>query len=112
MNRELFRQLIEQKLIFLDGATGSNLMQAGMPVGVCPEKWILENPEEIIKLQRSYIKAGSNILLAPTFTANRIKLAEYGLEGKIEDINRGLVPCPRRRWLVRAIGHMWQEISQ
>ncbi len=96
MNRELFRQLIEQKLIFLDGATGSNLMQAGMPVGVCPEKWILENPEEIIKLQRSYIKAGSNILLAPTFTANRIKLAEYGLEGKIEDINRGLVSLSKK----------------
>lgn len=96
MNRELFRQLIEQKLIFLDGATGSNLMQAGMPVGVCPEKWILENPKEIIKLQRSYIKAGSNILLAPTFTANRIKLAEYGLEEKIEEINKGLVSLSKK----------------
>lgn len=96
MNRELFRQLIEQKLIFLDGATGSNLMQAGMPVGVCPEKWILENPKEIIKLQRNYINAGSNILLAPTFTANRIKLAEYGLEEKIEEINKGLVSLSKK----------------
>ncbi len=66
--------------ILLDGATGSNLMKAGMPAGVCPEKWILDNPEPFINLQQAYVSAGSNILYAPTFTANRIKLQEYGLE--------------------------------
>lgn len=96
MNKEQFRKLIEQKLIFLDGATGSNLMQAGMPVGVCPEKWILENGNVLVKLQKNYIKAGSNIILAPTFTANRIKLAEYCLEDKIIEINKGLVELSRK----------------
>mgnify|MGYP003306673619 CR=1 FL=1 len=52
---------------------GSNLIKRGMPQGVCPEKWILENPKYLINLQRDYIKSGSNIILAPTFTANRIK---------------------------------------
>lgn len=96
MDRRLFKQLMNSKIIMLDGATGSNLMRAGMPVGVCPEQWILDNPAHIIKLQRDYIKAGTNILLAPTFTANRIKLAEYHLDDKIELINKRLVALSKQ----------------
>ena len=62
-----------------------------MPAGVCPETWILEHPDIFKGLQREYVEAGSNIIYAPTFTANRIKLAEYGLEGRIEEINHRLV---------------------
>lgn len=96
MNKIQFKQFIDSKIIMLDGATGSNLMDKGMPVGVCPEKWILDNPKHLINLQRDYIKAGSNIVLAPTFTANRIKLAEYGLEKDIIDINERLVGLSKK----------------
>ncbi len=96
MNRELFKRLLEDRVVFLDGATGSNLMAAGMPVGVCPEKWILDNPNKLIKLQRDFIKAGTNIILAPTFTANRIKLAEYGLDQDIEAVNKKLVALSKQ----------------
>lgn len=95
MDKTLFHKLFEDRIVMLDGATGSNLMQAGMPVGVCPEQWILEHPQHLIKLQRAYIEAGTNILLAPTFTANRIKLAEYHLEDKIVEMNRALVGLTR-----------------
>lgn len=95
MEKRLFRRLFEERILMLDGATGSNLMQAGMPVGVCPEKWILEHPEHLIQLQCDYIEAGTNILLAPTFTANRIKLAEYHLEDKIKEMNTQLVGLTR-----------------
>ena len=95
MDRKIFHRLFEERIVMLDGATGSNLMQAGMPVGVCPEKWILEHPQHLIKLQRAYIQAGTNILLAPTFTANRIKLAEYHLEDKIREMNMQLVDLTR-----------------
>lgn len=91
MKQSKFRQLAEEKLLFLDGATGSNLMKRGMPAGVCPEKWILENKEIFIGLQREYVEAGSNIIYAPTFTANRIKLKEYDLQDKIAEINKELV---------------------
>lgn len=91
MKQSEFRQLAEEKLLFLDGATGSNLMKRGMPAGVCPEKWILENKDVFIGLQREYVEAGSNIIYAPTFTANRIKLKEYGLQEKIAEINKELV---------------------
>ncbi len=90
MDRRTFRQLIEQGPVILDGATGSNLQAAGMKLGVCPEQWILENPEAIVKLQRAYVQAGTQILYAPTFTANRIKLAEYGLQTQLSAMNARL----------------------
>ena len=91
MNKQEFHALIKENPIFLDGATGSNLQKKGMPTGVCPEKWILENRDTMISLQRAFVNAGSNIVYAPTFTANRIKLREYGLEEQIRRMNLDLV---------------------
>ncbi len=91
MDYNEFEQFAESRLIFLDGATGSNLIKRGMPAGVCPEKWILENKDIFIELQKEYVDAGSNIIYAPTFTANRVKLSEYGLQNDIVRINRELV---------------------
>lgn len=96
MKKEEFRELAGNNILFLDGATGSNLMKAGMPAGVCPEKWILEHENIMEELQREYVRAGSNILYAPTFTANRIKLGEYGLADQIEEINKKLVALSKR----------------
>ena len=66
-------------------------MQAGMPAGACPEAWILEHPEVLVKLQQNYVEAGSRIVYAPTFSANRIKLEEYGYTDRLEEMNRALV---------------------
>lgn len=91
MTREAFRELVKNGPVLLDGATGTNLQKAGMPVGVCPEQWILENSEVLIDLQKRYVEVGTDILFAPTFTASRIKLKEYGLEDHLEEMNRKLV---------------------
>ena len=91
MTREEFLKFSSDRVIFLDGATGSNLIKAGMPVGVCPEDWILNHKDVMKKLQSDYADAGSDIVYAPTFTGNRIKLADYGFEGRIEEINSELV---------------------
>ncbi len=91
MDKALFGRLLKQGPLILDGATGSNLQAAGMKTGVCPEQWILENPEALIKLQQEYVSAGTNILYAPTFTANRIKLAEYGYADRLHEMNQRLV---------------------
>lgn len=77
--------------LLLDGATGSNLIARGLPSGVCVEEWILDNPQVLIGLQREFIEAGSDVVYAPTFSANRIKLAHFGLEDKTADFNRRLV---------------------
>ena len=91
MTKNEFRQFIDNGPIILDGATGTNLMDAGMPIGVCPEAWILEHKEVLLKLQREYVEAGTNIVYAPTFTGNRIKLEEYNLADRIVEINTELV---------------------
>ena len=77
--------------VLLDGATGSNLQQAGMPRGCCTEEWILANPDKLIALQRQYAAAGSNILYAPTFQAQPIALDRVGLAKQAEAINAHLV---------------------
>ena len=91
MTRGDFETLTREQIIYLDGATGSNLVKAGMPSGVCPEQWILEHRQIMLDLQKEYVKAGTDILYAPTFTANRIKLAEYHLEDKMQEMIEGLV---------------------
>lgn len=91
MTREEFRNLIQGHPVYFDGATGSNLQKAGMPVGVCPEQWILQHENVLYELQKEYVAAGSNIILAPTFSGNRIKLQEYGLGEQIAEINHKLV---------------------
>ena len=95
MTKEALRQLMEQKPVLLDGATGTNLQKAGMPTGVCPEQWILEHKDVMIDLQRRYVEAGSDIVYAPTFTCNRLKLEEYGLSEHIAEMNRELVQISR-----------------
>ena len=97
MTKQEFRDFcIKKGIVLLDGATGSNLMARGMPGGVCPEEWITEHADVLTGLQREYVSAGTDILYAPTFTANRIKLAEYGLEEKIRELNLALVEASRR----------------
>lgn len=96
MTREEFARLFKHGPVILDGATGTNLQMAGMPVGVCPEKWIAEHPDVIVSLQKEYVQAGTDILFAPTFTANRIKLEEYGLADELAAINRKMVELSRQ----------------
>lgn len=96
MTKQQFRQMVEAGPVILDGATGSNLQQSGMPAGVCPELWILQHEEELLRLQRAYVEAGSRIVYAPTFSGNRIKLGEFGLADQIGDLNRRLVELSQR----------------
>lgn len=95
MTRQELQDLFQKGPIILDGATGSNLMAKGMPMGVCPEDWIYHHKDAIISLQKAYVEAGTQILYAPTFTANRIKLAEYGMEDRLEELNRTMVRYSR-----------------
>lgn len=95
MTKKEFQNLAKQRPIILDGATGSNLMKAGMPRGVCTEQWICENPKPLQELQRVYEKAGSQVVYAPTFSANRISLKNYGLENQVAELNKALIEISR-----------------
>ena len=95
LTKEELHNRIASGLRYLDGATGSNLMKAGMPRGCCTEEWVLANPEALVSLQRSYAKAGSQILYAPTFQAQPIALERVNLHKQTESINAQLVALSR-----------------
>lgn len=96
MRTEDFQQFLTKQIRYLDGATGSNLMRAGMPSGVCPEQWILEHRDVCLKLQMDYAAAGTDILYCPTFSGNRIKLEEYRLADRMEEMITQLVGISRQ----------------
>ena len=87
--------MTQEGVVLLDGATGSNLMKAGLPRGVSAEQWVTEQPDGLQELQRAYVEAGSKIVYAPTFAANRISLANFGLESQVEQLNTRLVKISR-----------------
>ena len=95
LTKEQFHEQIAAGVRVLDGATGSNLRNAGMPKGCCAEQWILEHPEPLVALQRAYAQAGSRIIYAPTFQAQPIALKAVGLDRQTEKINEALVALSR-----------------
>ena len=95
LTKEQFREKIASGVRILDGATGSNLRNAGMPKACCTEQWVLEHPEPLVTLQRAYAEAGSQIIYAPTFQAQPIALQAVGLEKQTEAVNEALVALSR-----------------
>jgi 5-methyltetrahydrofolate--homocysteine methyltransferase len=96
MTKQEFKELTQKRIVLLDGGMGSCLIKEGMPQGVCPEAWMIDNPHVQMSIQSAYANAGADIVYAPTFTANRPKLAEHGLEDRLEEINIGLVENARK----------------
>ena len=95
LSKDQFLEKVSSGMNILDGATGSNLRNAGMPKGCCAEQWILENPEPLVSLQRAYAEAGSKIIYAPTFQAQPIALKTVGLDNHTEKVNEALVALSR-----------------
>lgn len=80
----------------MDGATGTELQRLGMPAGSCTEKWVLQNPDKMLLLQRAYVAAGSRMIYAPTFGANEINFFKHGIDkSEIVPMCRDLVAISR-----------------
>lgn len=90
MVKQEFLRLLENEIIILDGATGTELQKRGMPSDVCPEEWVSRNPGAIKEVQQEYMNAGSKIVYSCTLGANRAKLSKYGLSERVVELNRVL----------------------
>lgn len=88
--------LKKNTVLVADGATGTQLQQAGLPAGIAPERWNLENQQAILNLYQSYLDAGSDIILTNTFGGSRIKLAKDNLAEKCVEINRTAAQLARK----------------
>jgi len=84
--------------LLADGATGTWLQAAGLPVGEPPERWVLENPAAVGRIAAEYVAAGSELVYTCTFGATRVQMRRCGLDERVEEINRRAVE------LVRAAG--------
>ena len=87
MNRIEFHEILSRRPLVLDGATGTELFKRGLPAGAAPEFWVMQNPRVIQDVHREYYGAGSDIVLTCTFGANRVKLADHGLQDQVRAIN-------------------------
>lgn len=84
-----------EKLV-ADGATGTNLKQRGLDPTSSAEQWVLENPEQIIRLHSDFINAGSDIILTSTFGGTAIRLEHTGMAGKVNDVNSTAVELAKK----------------
>ncbi|MBQ7399310.1 MAG: homocysteine S-methyltransferase family protein [Clostridia bacterium] len=71
------KHLIKQKRLYLDGGTGTVLQSMGLPSGMPPEMWNIDNPDAVISLHKGYFEAGSNIVATNTFGVNCKKYGNY-----------------------------------
>ncbi len=82
--------------VITDGAWGTELQARGLSVGDCPDAWNVTQPERVLEVARSYVSAGSRVILTNTFGANSIRLRECGVDLSVGEINRGGVEISRR----------------
>jgi 5-methyltetrahydrofolate--homocysteine methyltransferase len=91
-----FRKALTQRVLVLDGAMGTLLQERGLAPGGCPEEMNRLAPETVIGIHAEYVAAGADILVANSFGGNRAKLAHYGMEGAVDEINRRAVALARQ----------------
>ena len=88
MGNRFLDLLASRPYLIADGATGTNLFEAGLETGEAPDLWVEQRPAEVIKLHRSFIEAGSDIVLTNSFGGTRYRLKLHGAEGRVKELNR------------------------
>lgn len=99
-----FEQLLTQnRPILYDGATGTWLRQLGLPRGVAPERWVLDNAAMVFAAAEAYVNAGAQMILTCTFGGTAFRLREAGLERQAYEINRLAAQIARQAAHERAL---------
>ncbi|MDD2511494.1 MAG: homocysteine S-methyltransferase family protein, partial [Syntrophomonas sp.] len=87
--------LLQSRILILDGAMGTMLQERGMVPGECPELFGVNNPLILEDIHYQYMEAGADIIQSNTFGGNRFKLAEYGLQDRVAEINAEAIRIAR-----------------
>jgi len=96
MSDRLARLLAERPYLLADGATGTNLFDAGLASGDAPELWNVEHPERIEALHRDMIAAGADIILTNSFGGSRYRLKLHKAETRVAELNELAAGIARR----------------
>ena len=90
-----FLEYLRNNLLVGDGAMGTMIYAKGIPLAQSFDELNLSQPHVIQNLHRAYVEAGAQALETNSFTANRLKLARYGLENHLVEINQAAVRLAR-----------------
>jgi 5-methyltetrahydrofolate--homocysteine methyltransferase len=88
--------LASSRTVIVDGAMGTELQLAGLGLGECGSAWNLDHPERLIAIHSAYIEAGCDAVITNSFGANRWVLGRYGLESRVEEVNRSAARIARQ----------------
>jgi 5-methyltetrahydrofolate--homocysteine methyltransferase len=109
MNRTEFRQRLENEILVIDGAMGTFLIPE-LPPGACVDAAGLDRPDLVLGGHEAYVTAGADIISTNTFGASRIKLQEYGLDGRTREVNRAAAALAKKAasgrgvWVAGCVG--------
>src|SRR5512136_3136452 len=95
MTNSFLARLQAGEVLVADGATGTNLQSVGLPPGTPPEEWVFDQPDQILALQRSFVEAGSDLILTCTFGGTRLRLKESKYADRAAELNRRAVELAR-----------------
>lgn len=94
MNR--FLEALSERVLLFDGAMGTELIARGMTRGDCSDRWVLEEPDQVLAIHAAYAAAGADVLTTDTFCATRHHLAKHGLDSRLEAVNTRAVRLARQ----------------
>jgi 5-methyltetrahydrofolate--homocysteine methyltransferase len=83
-----FLELVASEIVLFDGAIGTMLQARGLPAGDPAEKWVIERPEEVVRLHRDYVEAGAQVLTTNSFGGTRFKLSNWLDPSRTRELNR------------------------
>jgi 5-methyltetrahydrofolate--homocysteine methyltransferase len=115
ISKESILNLAKNRVVLFDGGMGSTIVSLGLsagsrgPEGECPESWNLTHPEIVGDIHREYLEAGADVTETNTFGASRLRLASFGYDNQVEEINARAVEiakkvCPEDKFVAGDIG--------